>query len=273
MFRKSHLRGPAAAFATAAALLAAPAALAPTAAAAKSVAIPADQPVTKDLKYKLYVGGVLIGKIDVRATLRADGYAMQANMKTDGVAGWFLEAAARVVGEGRRVAAKTKREKERLTPESFLVKSVYGGKPQDVDMRFTDGAPSSVVAEPPFKKKWYEIDPTQQGGSLDPVAAAAAALLPSIAGEPCNRVLPIFDGRRRYDIRVGKQVAVKEGENGVKIVECDASVKRVAGFKKKYLKKPPYPFKARFIIEPNGMTTPQRVWAETDFGAAVAVLR
>jgi hypothetical protein len=98
--------------------------------------------------------------------------------------------------------------------------------------------------KPPFQPKSYKtVSPDQKRGALDPLTAAVSGAL-SGSG-PCNRVYPIFDSKRRFDVtlrRTGTE-PLKDGDvrgvSGTAVV-CEAVMKRIAGYEEERLKQDAY---------------------------------
>ena len=222
------------------------------------------QPKSASYAYKFYVGGILIGKANFDARLGDGDYFTEGFLKTDGVSNWFVAATVAAQARGR-IGSK-------LSPKQLDV----SGKTEKVDWKMVIGydgdAPSNVSSHPPFKKKSYEIDPRKQGGALDPMSALIATLAPTKSGTPCRRTIPIFDGRKRYDIVFGKQTFKGKSKTGHRTFVCEARWKRVGGFKPKMMRKDDVTFTARFEVR-DGLTVPVKVWGETEFGDAVAILK
>lgn len=219
-----------------------------------------------DYQYKFYLGGVLIGKAEVATDIADDAYTFQTRLRSDGVVGFFYDLTIAASAEGRREGE----EGDGLTPLRFGFNSVAEGEKLDLEMPFDGNAPERVTAEPPFDPRPWEIEPTAQSGALDPISAIVSALLPSPSGDVCHRTIPVYDGRRRYDIVFDGARKARRGRDGE--VDCKVRYKRVAGFKPKYMTRPDIPFFVRFLVSEDGEALPIRAWADTDFGAATATL-
>lgn len=94
--------------------------------------------------------------------------------------------------------------------------------------------------KPPFEPKALKtVSPEQKRGAFDPLTAAVSGAL---AGrDPCDRVYPIFDSKRRFDValrRLGTE-KLKDGEvrgiSGEALV-CEAVMKRIAGYDDEHMK-------------------------------------
>lgn len=239
--------------------------------AAASTAAPAraDAPLRNyGAAFRLYVGGVKVGKANVVARFDGERYWVRTVATATGAAGFFFDAEVESVAEGVVLAGRTG-----VAPESFRLDMLSGEKPQDVFIRYADNRPAEIIAEPPFTPKPYELDPSRQVGALDPISAGVLAVLSAgrRAGE-CRLALPIFDGRRRYDILL-EGVADRGREDGMASVDCRARFRRVGGFKPKYMKLPDIPFTVRAVLREDGSATPIRAWGDTPFGTVIASLR
>lgn len=234
----------------------------------------AAEPVELRLTYDFYIAGLPIAKAKLVARIEDDFYSAETSGKTTGIAAIFFGSKVESSGGGLRLPAE-RDEVDGLSPQVF--EAYFKMKKKDMTLRIAyDGdAPGSVEAEPPFKKKKYEIDPREQRGALDPISAIIAAYLPvKTMGEVCSRTIPVFDGRKRFDISFN-HLLEEYVEDGKQFIECAGTYLRIGGFKKKHMtpERRSYPFKIRFRMASDGSPLPVRIWGDTDFGTAVALLR
>lgn len=221
---------------------------------------------SESLSYRLFVGGVKVGKATVNAQMSDDAYTVVSVAETSGVVGWFFEASYETRSEGRFDGAE-------ILPTYFDMRSVTrGDERQEMRIAYEGDAPSGVEAEPPLRERHYDIDPADQTGALDPLSAMVAALRPADAATPCGRVISVFDGRRRIEIRLGQETR-RFDRRGLPHVECPASFVRVGGFKEKHMAQPDVPMTLWYALMDDGRALPARVQSDTEFGAAMAVLQ
>lgn len=209
--------------------------------------------------YDLYLGGIPVGELTVRASVGGDRYRATSRMRTAGVLGVFYAASFEAETEGRIGDGG-------LMPQRFTADTRAGDDVQAVDVVYAGRTPAEVRADPPFKPKPWEIEPQAQRGTLDPISAALTALAPAPVGTLCRRMVDIFDGRRRYAVELGAPVA--EGER----VRCPAAYRRVAGYKPKELKER-IDFSVWFEERPDGLMHAVRAAGESMLGLAVVLLR
>ncbi len=182
-----------------------------------------------DARYGISMAGIAIGK--AAWTLETDGgrYVTAATGSASGLLSVLFD------GEGRASTRGTL-EHGRPVPDHFAAQNVGEGDRTEVRMRFEDGSVADlrVVGAPPVADR-VPLMPGDRLGVLDPLSA----LLLPIAGafdvlspEICQRTLPVFDGRRRYDLRLSfkrmEHVKSAGGYSGAAIV-CAMTFKAHAG--------------------------------------------
>lgn len=211
--------------------------------------------------YDLYLGGIKAGELTIDASYADERYKAVSVLRTAGIVGAVYKASFEAQTEGRLTDRG-------LVPDRFAANSRMKKKQQAVEMLFEGNAPSAVNAEPAFIPKPWQIEPTDQAGTIDPITAALSALAPMPRDQICNRTVEVYDGRRRYAIDMGKP-----SQDGARI-KCPANYRRVAGFKPKMMKKSPsFPFDIWLEDRPDGLTHVVRAAGESMFGVAVILLR
>lgn len=225
-------------------------------------------PIELDLTYDFYLGGLPVAEAKLKAEIDGNAYSAASKLRTVGIVGMFFDTEVNTSADGNRDGETD------FLPTMFEMKSRTKRKRQDLTMAFdATTAPSDVSAQPPFRKKAYELDPAQQAGTLDPMSAVVATFLPETVDNICNRTLEIFDGRRRYDV-IFDSVRNDYLDDGERLIECTGVYKRVAGYKPKTMRKQTeFDFYIRFAVREDGSARAVRVWGDTDFGTAVAVVR
>ena len=230
-------------------------------AAAPAAASASFQPRPVSTIYDLYLGGIKAGEMTFDAAYDGADYTATSVLRTAGVVGFFYKASFEAETRGRLSGAA-------LAPDRFAAASRMKSKEQYVEMHYKAGRPARIAAEPAFIPKPWEIEPTEQLGTLDPITAALSALSPAPMGEVCNRSVEVFDGRRRYAVDLGPM------EPDGNRMRCPATYRRIAGFKPKMMKKQAeFPFNVWFEQRPDGLAQFVRAAGESMFGLAVILLR
>ena len=184
-----------------------------------------------DLLYKIYVGGFHVIDLDVDIGLNSREYKFDAKVKSVGMIGrmfpWWMKAYSR--GEISKAA---------VTPVSAGQHNNWRGKDRFIDLKFADGiARIDRIAPRPETDDRDRVPVEMRTGVMDLTSAIIALIRNMDAGRPCQAQMPVFDGRRRYDL-----IAVPDGSDRLrpsgytpytgKTVNCRLSIDKKAGFKK-----------------------------------------
>jgi hypothetical protein len=185
-----------------------------------------------------------------------DRYKALATVSAAGLLDWFVDAEAACEAEGALAAGAP-------TPSRFDADARFGDDRYRLAMRYdAPGAAPALDAEPPLRERSYDATPDALRGALDPLSAAVAACLPSPEDAVGDRTVAVYDARRRVDVRVGP--ARPAGDR----LRAEAEVVRVAGFKQKHLRRPPFPITIQWDRR-DGLATLARVDGATPYGTAV----
>lgn len=226
----------------------------------------------------LYAGGVTLGKVDLNATIRGDQYHAVSNLQTGGVVNAFWQSQIQATSTGT-VASKE------FHPS--LYDSFYTGrsdKKQEVSLTYDGNGPVRLYADPPYSTTGYEVTPDQQKATFDPLSAITYLVsgVGAATDNPCAVVLPVFDGRRRYNVEISKikdtNVSMDNGLYKGRALLCQLKYHQLAGFKPKVIKEgASFPtINAWIVTFPSAVTgrnyvVPLRVWADTSYGVIAAV--
>jgi hypothetical protein len=242
-------------------------------------------PTRLDIDYRFYFGGLDLFQMDVAAEMAPDSYRLDTFMRTQGVADTFIRSEIRSNVEGRIDAG---------APHPVRFSSSYDGTfgPRSVRMVYDGGGPAEVEAQPADPADDREAVPDDmRRGTVDPLTASLISAIAQSAevsgaatsGPPkCPGTIPIFDGRRRYDISFtyeGEDELATSNEaaySGPATI-CRLETKRIAGFSRSWerqeAKDPPPPPKLWLArVGPEGLVLPVRLVAKTRWGTAVAHL-
>ncbi|MDR3424024.1 MAG: DUF3108 domain-containing protein [Alphaproteobacteria bacterium] len=201
---------------------------APPAAAAEPA--PSQIPVLPPLvaTYDVYVGGFHIVTSQVWFEEQGNAYHALVKAQTRGI--WsklfpwhtVLDAHGRINGE-------------QLEPQEFFTRDEWGHKPKITRLHYDGKGGVTAEFDPPNDDKNREIvTPEQRLHSLDPVTALLQMLAHVMVDNSCGIPVPVFDGKRRFDI-TGKDAGYDQidGEGyGVysgKARLCTADFKMISG--------------------------------------------
>ncbi len=181
--------------------------------------------------YTISMTGVSIGQIVWFVDIDRKRYTTSANGKASGVLSVLVNGEGSVVTQGVVVDGQP-------APSNFTSSITDDDGKSELRMSFKDGVVMELVAqEPPPKPDRVPITDADRRGVADPLSAM---LIPVKAGdEPlaaanCNRVLPIFDGRRRYNLALSfkriDKIKLARGFSGPVLV-CGVLLQPIAGYR------------------------------------------
>jgi len=226
----------------------------------------------------LYAGGIALGNVDMDATFRGDEYHVVSNLTTSGVVNAFWQSQIQATSKGHTTPGK-------FGPD--LYDSFYTGrnaKNQEVSLSYEGGQPR-LYANPAYPTRGYEVPADQQKNTFDPLSSITfiTAGQRADAKNPCGVTVPVFDGRRRYDIEMTKEKEADiKMDNGIykgHVTVCAVKYKQISGFSPGVLKaKQSFPAIHMWVatIQGSGGRTfmvPLRVWADTEYGTIAAVVK
>lgn len=149
-----------------------------------------------NLDYQIYFGGLNIMKVDIELGLSPDTYDVNARTETVGMTGYLAPWRSHIVTRGEIDDGKVEPLQHRVDAQSR-------GKQRSIAIDFTDGEITGLKLEPPAAKDPRdEIPASQRRGALDPASALFALVRVMGEGQGCAGRVPVFDGRRRYDVVV-----------------------------------------------------------------------
>ncbi len=190
--------------------------------------------LTVDYRFKVLAFGV--GEARLQARVDGDVYWTSSKMRTAGLAEVLFKSRYRVVAMGRLGEGDDARPV--IIPSRY--DSDFEGRSSRklVSLVFDEnGLPGPVAADPPYGKRQlkFPVPLEDQKGTVDPMSSWIHMIMAASADEtsPCGRSIPVFDGRRRYDLDlefVGTEnLKVGDVFEG-KAHHCRMIYRRVGGF-------------------------------------------
>jgi hypothetical protein len=187
-----------------------------------------------DLSYEVYLGGLHIFSMSVDMALRPGSYSLAAAGGTRGMIGWIYKWDVKLASEGADASGA-------IRPKSYSSVTDWQSTPKTMKLAFGEGGSYDVQRNPP-----EEIDVADEGeppaslpaGTVDPLSLAVAATRALAASGKCEQTLPVFDGKRRYDLIVKDLGEATIAKNDYSIyagpaLRCGFTMERISGFSKK----------------------------------------
>ncbi len=246
-------------------------------AAALSIAGPATvsalaetPPTNLRVDYSIALGGFNLGTADVEAKLDGGKYELGAIVRTEGIADQFFETTFALESQGSFSG-------NRVKPSRFVSTYEDADSSRTVELTYPSRGAPIMVAEPAYGDGFgphvqlNDILMTQ-----DPISAL---LLPtrSATASPCDRSLPLFDGRRRYDLQLREdgmtEMSGDESAYNGPAMRCTVGMLPVAGYERKTLIKLLEREDSIRVwlapLEGSDVWVPVRLTLRTPFGGAV----
>ena len=209
--------------------------------------------------FKLYIKGIKAGTISTTAKKNATGYSLSGAIKPS----IFLRLLRDVGYVGK---ASGNYSGASYSPGKYTGHTKTGSRTSTVKMRFTKGKPIVDAYLPSRAKRGYDINPAAQKGTLDLLTAAHSVFEDSAAKDLCNRIIAMFDGRRRSKLTLSKPK--KSGSRAT----CSGKYTRIAGFSPHDMqKRVNFPFSLVYEQQNDGNYRLMSFHTQTTFGNAKAV--
>jgi len=177
-----------------------------------------------------YSASVLIfrvGRVSLSAEINDTVYSGEAHVEAAGLAALFTDFEIDSRVEGQRLPTGPR-------PTSYAHIERTGDKRRDIDVTFDEGLARST-AQPEFSS-WGEPPASEldRTGVVDPMTAILQLSEIVLANNdaPCQGVIPVFDGKQRYDLRLssrGMERVRTRAWRGEALV-CDAYYEPISGY-------------------------------------------
>jgi hypothetical protein len=234
---------------------------------------------TLDISYDLFVGGIPLGKAAMTARFQGTDYKAVSTLETAGIVNAFWQSKIEASSNG-------------LVDRGSVRPALYDSYSQNrkaerrqVTLTFGPEGPRSLYSDPPYPESRYKVSEDQQRNTLDPLSAAIYLTNSANAdnAKPCEAVVPVFDGRRRYDVSLrfvrNTDVRMDNGLYRGRVLVCQVHYNQIAGYQQTLVeqgKRLPNMFAwvmpVRSRLDPSRRyMLPLRVWAETEYGIVVAL--
>jgi hypothetical protein len=152
-----------------------------------------------EAQYTASISGIPIGRGNWIIEIANDQYTAAASGTTTGLIKFFTGAHGTGAAHGTMPAGQP-------TPTSYGATITYDHKVDDVRMALAGGNVTDYAAEPPLPPAPDRIPVTDadRHGVFDPMTSMLNRVPGTgdpVTPQACNRTVPVFDGRVRYDLR------------------------------------------------------------------------
>lgn len=189
-------------------------------------------------------------------------YTVRGTLKTSGLAAMLKRVRYEATAKGR------------ITPKGSYAAASYdenadtGRRQSQSRLAWKNGVPVIESYQPARAPRAFDIDPSTQSGTVDPLTAMFATLRDVAPGQECKADLKMFDGRRASKLVLGAPKA--QGDR----VVCAGEYRRVAGFSPEDMaEKTRFPFTLTYAPAGNGQMRVVEVAMDSLYGKARLVRR
>lgn len=148
-------------------------------------------PISAD--YDVFAGGLHVLTSVLEIHLADERYDARLGAELVGAPGWFVDWWA-VVESGGKI------DGDGLDPAVYFSERMRRGETQKTVLDFADDGEIGVTFEPERSDSDGLVPPELLSESLDPLSGLVSMLNTVTEGGACEATVPVFDGRRRYDL-------------------------------------------------------------------------
>jgi hypothetical protein len=146
-----------------------------------------------ELTYDVRWGPLSVLSMELTSRVGDDRYEATSVLQTKGLIGKVFPWRSNAESHGRRKGGA-------LRPDWHRSDGTYRSERRTVAIDYPEDAPLRVVVTPQPEKQRDVVPEDLQQATVDPLTASLMTV-----GTECRGVVPVFDGRRRYDLRLAEQ--------------------------------------------------------------------
>lgn len=188
-----------------------------------------DWPAQVNADYNITFNGFDIGSFKFQSAINGRGYVLDGDAELSALLGAFKWR-----GVTRASGNVSSRDPK---PAGYTFTFKGAARSGSVKLGFNKDRISNVSLVPPIPDADDTVPVKKEHlkGALDPLSAVMALTRPVGNNGPCERVIPVFDGKQRFDLRLSyrRQEPIKEtkqsGQPGIAIV-CSVRYVPIAGY-------------------------------------------
>jgi hypothetical protein len=231
-----------------------------------------------NLVYQVYSGGFHILNFELQLALAPERYDVTTRMRSAGFVGWFMSWKQEAGSQGLF-------GQDGVSPIQHRSEGEFRGRRRSVEIDYDAGKVNAVRVDPPPQDDdgRDEVPVERRREAIDPISAILSAIRRISAGQGCGGRLPVFDGRRRYDLvltdRTNRAPGLPQLAGApADRVQCDFVYERIAGHERREgdpeTKDKRRIQSGRVFAERNGtLVVPVRIEIDGDWGMTIAHLR
>ena len=205
--------------------------------------------------FDLTLKGLHTGTLSVSGAIEGRSYAASGVLKSGGLVALVRKVRYDARARGTVVNGT-------FTPTRYEEDADTGKRRSQSVMDYKAGVPQVKVYNPPKAPRPGDLDPATQGGTVDPLTAAYAALRDVAPEEACKLKLVMFDGRRRSQVVLTDPKPASGGG-----LTCSGEYRRLEGFSAEEMAdKSRFPFIMTYAPLPDGRLRVMEISMDTIYG-------
>jgi hypothetical protein len=181
-----------------------------------------------DIEYSVSLRGLPIGSARLKADVEDERYAIDFSGQVKGLVRLFSDGEASASAAGAAADGK-------LQPAQYSQYWIEDDDDETIRVAFSGATATDISVEPPVKRpeRYVPVTKAHRTDVLDPASAFVWPAPGGVTPELCDRTLPIFDGRRRFDLelRFSRTETFDEGDGSYSgpAVVCAVRYRPIAG--------------------------------------------
>lgn len=150
---------------------------------------------TVRLGYDVFVGGVKLGRMTMETELQDRDYRIEVGARANDMLNRLVNWSYTAEAQG------TLEPETGVVPDRFRSVRTLRNRSWEAETIFADGTVTHQQTPPQSEEDANAVPPDQRAGTMDLLSASVAiALAADQAGGDCTARLPVYDGRRRFDV-------------------------------------------------------------------------
>jgi len=230
---------------------------------------------SEDYSFEVQFGNIIVGKAEVSVTSEEKKITVKAKTRTSGFLNTFYEY------QGELISISSK-NKEVWKPYKFSTNGFFKNKSRFSELNWDEDNSVSYKIDPVLDlKEVHDIDKSTLDNVIDPLTSIINVIESIKNTETCDQSFKIFDGRRRYDLKIkslGKENLKNDRPKSFSgnVTICGVKMIPIGGHRLKSKWKPKQDkfsdFKIYFGKTSSGLLFPVRMNLERWFGTVVVRL-
>jgi len=189
-------------------------------------------PTQISLRYNATLAGVHVGSAKLQIALTRQAYNIAGSGSLSGVL-------KNLVGFQLQVESYGTLSNQTMIPQRYSTKYGTQKSSRTIEINYSPDRKAAVIAKPPFfsRRPQVPLRADHRKNTIDPLSALFLPVkknLDASSPDNCQRLMPVFDGRMRYNLKISrgnaKGAKLKMRSFDGPVVICRIKVEPIAGY-------------------------------------------